>query len=99
MMLLRKAIQYILKALAGIPLSTWKMVFDAIVSAEVSLKSGPAREAWVRGVIDGLLPNAAPWAKNLLFGLALGYAAKAGEIHLSAAPVAPGAPKGTAPNE
>lgn len=84
-MILKTAILFILRALAGIPLATWKTTTTAITSAETSLSNGKSREAWVRGVIDAVLPKAAPWAKSLLYYIALAYAAKSGAIHLSTA--------------
>lgn len=85
-MILHTCILYVLRFLAGVKPATWERTLSWVREAEhdiTALADGAQRREWVAGQLKAAAPALGQWAVDLLAGLAAGYAARRGWIHLS----------------
>jgi hypothetical protein len=83
---LTKMVIWILKLLAGLKKEDWKQTVDWVVEAEGNLDTGKERGEWVKEKAKEAFDHLAPYAIEAAIGLAVGYAAKKGMIHVNDSP-------------
>jgi len=78
-----KMILWVLKFISGLKKDDWNKTVDWVVEAEETLDSGKERGEWVKEQAKDAFSHLAPYAIEAAIGLAVGYAAKKGMIHVN----------------
>lgn len=73
-------IKLLLKKVVGVDTLTWESVKDLVLTAENRPITGEQRGEWVAGQVRDLLGYLAPYARQLLIGLAVAWLRQKGLI-------------------